>query len=54
MTPELQQLIIKNPDRDELNNYIAKQGISTLFADGIKRVEQGMTTIEEVMRVVNG
>ena len=54
VTPELQQLIIKNPDRDELNNYIAKQGISTLFADGIKRVEEGMTTIEEVMRVVNG
>ena len=46
-------LIIKNPSRDELNDYIEKQKIKTLFADGIERVRQGVTTIEEVTRVIN-
>lgn len=53
ITPELQKLIIKNPSRDELNDYIEKQKVKTLFADGIERVRQGVTTIEEVTRVIN-
>ena len=53
-TPELQKLIIKNPSRDELDRYIEKHNIKTLFSDGIDRVRQGVTTIEEVTRVVNG
>jgi type IV pilus assembly protein PilB len=53
MSPELQRLIIKNPSRDELNNYIANQDVKTLFSDGMDRVREGVTTIEEVTRVVN-
>ena len=54
MSPELQKLIIKNPSRDELDNYIASQDVDTLFSDGMQRVREGVTTIEEVTRVVNG
>ncbi|MBT8113505.1 MAG: Flp pilus assembly complex ATPase component TadA [Gammaproteobacteria bacterium] len=49
----LQELIITNPSRDELDNYIEKNHIQTLFSDGLNRVREGVTTIEEVTRVVN-
>ncbi|MFK7794522.1 MAG: ATPase, T2SS/T4P/T4SS family [Gammaproteobacteria bacterium] len=54
MSPELQRLVIKNPSRDELDDYIATQDVNTLFSDGMARVIEGVTTIEEVTRVVNG
>lgn len=54
MSAELQKLIIKNPSRDELDEYIASQDVATLFSDGMTRVREGVTTIEEVTRVVNG
>ncbi len=50
---DLQQLIMTNPSRDELDIYIEKQNIKTLFSDGLDRVREGITTIEEVTRVVN-
>lgn len=53
MSPELQKLIIKNPSRDDLNSYIDTQNVKTLFSDGLDRVREGVTTIEEVARVVN-
>ena len=53
MSPELQKLIIQNPSRDDLNNYIQTQNVKTLFTDGLERVLEGVTTIEEVTRVVN-
>ena len=53
VTPELQNLIVKNPSRDELNSYIDSGNVKTLFSDGIDRVREGVTTIEEVTRVVN-
>ncbi len=53
MSSELQELIVKNPSRDELNKYIDTQNVKTLFSDGLDRVLEGITTIEEVSRVVN-
>ena len=50
---DLQQLIITNPSRDQLDAYIEKQKVKTLFSDGLDRVRAGITTIEEVTRVVN-
>ncbi len=50
---ELQELIMKNPSREELDAYVEKQQIKTLFSDGLNRVREGVTTIEEVTRVVN-
>ncbi len=50
---ELQRLIMSNPSRDDLTNYITKRDIKTLFDDGLQRVRNGDTTIEEVNRVVN-
>ncbi len=50
---ELQKLMVTNPSRDQLTDYINKHNIKTLFDDGLERVKQGMTTLEEVERVAN-
>jgi len=49
----LQDLIIANPSRDELEKYLKKSNHQSLFDDGMERVIRGETTIEEVSRVVN-
>jgi type IV pilus assembly protein PilB len=51
--PELQRLIIANASRDELTNYLHQHEIKLLYDDGMDRVRKGMTTIEEIWRVVN-
>jgi type IV pilus assembly protein PilB len=50
---ELQRLIVSNPSRDQLNEYLGARGITNLFADGLDRVRQQLTTPEEVGRVVS-
>ena len=52
-SPELQRLIISNASRDELSGYLQKASIQTLYSDGMERVLEGKTTIEEIWRVVN-
>ncbi|MCP4407741.1 MAG: Flp pilus assembly complex ATPase component [Gammaproteobacteria bacterium] len=51
--PALQRLIMANPSRDELVTYVKERELKTLLDDGLERVRQGSTTIEEVTRVVN-
>ncbi|MGI9260031.1 MAG: ATPase, T2SS/T4P/T4SS family [Gammaproteobacteria bacterium] len=50
---DLQRLIISNPSRDQLNEFIEKEGNKTLFEDGLARALEQKTTIEEVARVIN-
>ncbi len=50
---ELQRLIISNASRDDLTDYMEKVKIQTLFDDGMERVIEGKTTVEEIWRVVN-
>lgn len=51
MTPALQNLILKTHDSHQIKNVAQRQGMSTLYQDGIDKVLQGMTTVEEVLRV---
>ena len=51
--PDLQRLIIANASRDDLTEYLESHHIKLLFDDGIDRVREGRTTIEEIWRVVN-
>ncbi len=51
--PKLQRLIIANPSRDELTDYLAENEGKTLFQDGLERVLEGQTTIEEVTRSIS-
>lgn len=51
MTPAMQELILKNPSTAQIAELSHKQGDHTLFADGIEKVERGVTTISELQRV---
>lgn len=50
---ELQRLIMTNPSRDQLTDYLRDNDIKNLFQDGLDRVRAQSTTIEEVARAVN-
>ncbi|MCF6192995.1 MAG: Flp pilus assembly complex ATPase component TadA [Kangiellaceae bacterium] len=50
---QLQQLVMTNPSRDQLAEYLKEHKIKQLFDDGMERVIQCKTSIEEVSRVIN-
>ena len=50
---ELQNLIMSNPGRDDLTEFIEKQGVVGLYQDGLERVLEGRTTIEEISRSIS-
>lgn len=50
-TPELKTLLAKNPSVHEIWSLCSKQGSHTLFEDGLEKVANGFTSLEEVMRV---
>lgn len=51
MTPAMRELILKNPSAAEIEALSRKQGDHNLFADGIEKVQRGVTTITELQRV---
>jgi len=52
-TEDLQRLMMKNPTRDELQAFAKESFTSNLFSDGLQRVMEGRTTLEEVSRVIH-
>ena len=51
VTPEMQELIMKHPSAREIWQLAGKQGSRPLFEDGIEKVKNGVTTLDEVFRV---
>ncbi len=51
MTPELGQLISKTLSVTEIRKEARRQGRTTMRQDGVLKVLEGITTIEEVLRV---
>jgi len=43
--------ISKDPSVSNMRRLFSKSGRTSLFDDGIMKVKQGLTTIEEVLRV---
>lgn len=52
VTPEMQELLLKEPSTLQIEALARKQGSRAMFDDGIQKVKRGMTTIGEVLRVV--
>ena len=52
-TEDLQRLMMKAPTREELQAYAKDAVSSSLFSDGLQRVLEGRTTLEEVSRVIH-
>ncbi len=48
---EISALVLKNASRDELEQKAVEKGMMTIPQDGFIKAKQGITTIEEVLRV---
>lgn len=48
----VRELLLKEVPIGEIRKQAIAEGMATMFEDGLKKVEAGVTTIEEVMRVV--
>jgi type IV pilus assembly protein PilB len=49
---EIQDLVVRRSPLSEIKNAALANGMKTLKMDGFEKVTQGVTTVEEVMRVV--
>lgn len=49
----IQKLISENATSEEINEQARKEGMMTMVEDGLFKVIQGTTTIEEILRVVS-
>lgn len=49
---ELQDLIAKNPSTKDVTELVRSQGFQSMFEDGVEKVKDGNTTLEELLRVV--
>lgn len=53
ITEEVRKLIVSPTfSLDALRNLAKKEGMISMFEDGLRKVEQGITTIEELFRVI--
>ena len=53
VSPTLKDMVMANKTGDELEEQARKEGMLTMLEDGIYKAAQGMTSIEEVLRVIN-
>jgi type IV pilus assembly protein PilB len=51
ITPEIAEIIVKNPSEDQILKIAQKQGMLTMEQEGIIKVLKGETTIDEIERV---
>ncbi|MFA9288336.1 MAG: GspE/PulE family protein [Weeksellaceae bacterium] len=51
VTPEVRKLILQKSDSDLIIKQAQKEGMTTMLQDGVEKVAQGVTTLEEVLRV---
>jgi len=47
----IKRLILKTSDANQIQDAAMKRGMTSLLADGARKVLDGVTTIEEVFRV---
>jgi len=52
ITNEIKDAIINNPDKNSIEKIARLQGVQSMFDDGIDKVRQGLTTFEEIIRVI--
>ena len=53
VTLSIRELIIKNATTDEIEKQAKSEGMMTMLEDGVFQAVKGLTTIEEVLRVVS-
>lgn len=50
ITTKIRELIFQNSSSQEIRKIAIKEGMDTLYIDGIRKVMSGVTTLEEVYR----
>lgn len=52
ITPEMEKLILSNPAVSDVRNLAIKNGMVTMLQDGYLKLIQGVTSVEEIHRVL--
>ena len=50
---EIKEAILRRASANEIKKIAVKNGMTTMFEDGFQKVKNGLTTIEEVLRVIH-
>jgi type IV pilus assembly protein PilB len=53
MTPTIKELVMKSATTDAIDAQARKEGMLSMTEDGIFKAAQGITTVEEVLRVIS-
>jgi type II secretory ATPase GspE/PulE/Tfp pilus assembly ATPase PilB-like protein len=53
VTPTIKEMVIKGISEDEIEVQAKKEGMMTMLEDGIFQAVLGVTTLEEIFRVVS-
>ncbi len=53
VSPAIKEIILKSGTSDEIQKQAEKEGMLTMIEDGIFQAVKGLTTIEEVLRVIS-
>jgi type II secretory ATPase GspE/PulE/Tfp pilus assembly ATPase PilB-like protein len=53
ITDAIREMILREATVGEIRKKAIDDGMTTIFEDGLDKVERGVTTIEEILRVVN-
>jgi type IV pilus assembly protein PilB len=54
MSPELRRMILRGASVSEMQEQAVSEGMLTLRMDGMKKIERGVTTLEEVVKETAG
>jgi type II secretory ATPase GspE/PulE/Tfp pilus assembly ATPase PilB-like protein len=52
ITDAIRELILREATVGEVRKKAVADGMTTMFEDGLDKVQRGVTTIEEILRVV--
>jgi type IV pilus assembly protein PilB len=50
MTPEVRRMVLRGASVADMRDQAVSEGMLTLRMDGIKKIEKGVTTLEEVVK----
>ena len=53
LSEELQELIVRRAPLSEISQAAIAAGMITLMKDGMAKVKAGITTLEEILRVIS-
>jgi type IV pilus assembly protein PilB len=52
--PEIKELVLEGASADEIKRTAVKLGMRTLRMSGVNKIKDGITSVEEVLRVTFG